>query len=95
MVNTIYLLSFVETSRKFIIAIINLRGVSTKLNKYKVKIVFCLLILHVYTDNFINNCNYKLLFRICLVYKVAPYIYLKFPVFYATLAFGHTYNEYT
>ena len=35
MVNTIYLLSFVETPRKFIIAIINLRGVSTKLNKYK------------------------------------------------------------
>ena len=34
MVNTIYLLSFVETPRKFIIAIINLRGVSTKLNKY-------------------------------------------------------------
>ena len=33
MVNTIYLLSFVETPRKFIIAIINLRGVSTKLNK--------------------------------------------------------------
>ena len=29
-----YLLSFVETPRKFIIAIINLRGVSTKLNKY-------------------------------------------------------------
>ena len=35
MVNTIYLLSFVDTPRKFIIAIINLRGVSTKLNKYK------------------------------------------------------------
>ena len=34
MVNTIYLLRFVETPRKFIIAIINLRGVSTKLNKY-------------------------------------------------------------
>ena len=34
MVNTIYLFSFVETPRKFIIAIINLRGVSTKLNKY-------------------------------------------------------------
>ena len=34
MLNTIYLLSFVETPRKFIIAIINLRGVSTKLNKY-------------------------------------------------------------
>ena len=33
MVNTIYLLSFAETPRKFIIAIINLRGVSTKLNK--------------------------------------------------------------
>ena len=30
----IFLLSFVETPRKFIIAIINLRGVSTKLNKY-------------------------------------------------------------
>ena len=30
----VYLLSFVETPRKFIIAIINLRGVSTKLNKY-------------------------------------------------------------
>ena len=30
---TIYLLSFVDTPRKFIIAI-NLRGVSTKLNKY-------------------------------------------------------------
>ena len=30
----IYLFSFVETPRKFIIAIINLRGVSTKLNKY-------------------------------------------------------------
>ena len=30
----LYLLSFVETPRKFIIAIINLRGVSTKLNKY-------------------------------------------------------------
>ena len=30
----IYLLSFVETPRKFIIAIINLRGVSTKVNKY-------------------------------------------------------------
>ena len=74
MVNTIYLLSFVETPRKFIIAelsirklgsssvliillciistdedpslwiessaIINLRGVSTKLNKYKVYSVF-------------------------------------------------------
>ena len=39
MVNTIYLLSFVETPRKFIIAIINLRGVSTKLNKYNVKTV--------------------------------------------------------
>ena len=59
MVNTIYLLSFVETPRKFIIAelssfiistdedpslriessaIINLRGVSTKLNKYKLSI---------------------------------------------------------
>ena len=37
MVNTIYLLSFVETPRKFIIAIINLRGVSTKLNKYACK----------------------------------------------------------
>ena len=34
MVNTMYLLSFVETPRKFIIAIMNLRGVSTKLNKY-------------------------------------------------------------
>ena len=34
MVNTIYLLSFVETPRKFINAIINLRGVSTKLNKH-------------------------------------------------------------
>ena len=33
MVNIIYLFSFVETPRKFIIAIINLRGVSTKLNK--------------------------------------------------------------
>ena len=33
-VNILYLLSFVETPRKFIIAIINLRGVSTKLNKY-------------------------------------------------------------
>ena len=31
-----YLLSVVETPRKFIIAIINLRGVSTKLNKYMV-----------------------------------------------------------
>ena len=30
----IYLLSFVETPRKFIIAMINLRGVFTKLNKY-------------------------------------------------------------
>ena len=30
----LYLLSFVETPRKFIIAMINLRGVSTKLNKY-------------------------------------------------------------
>ena len=30
----VYLLSFVETPRKFIIQIINLRGVSTKLNKY-------------------------------------------------------------
>ena len=36
MVNIIYLFSFVETSRKFIIAMINLRGVSTKLNQYKV-----------------------------------------------------------
>ena len=35
MVNTIYLFSSMETPRKFIIAIINLRGVSTKLNKYK------------------------------------------------------------
>ena len=34
MVNTTYLFSFVETPRKFIIAIINLRGVSTKLKKY-------------------------------------------------------------
>ena len=32
--SVIYLLSLVETPRKFIIAIINLRGVSTKLNKY-------------------------------------------------------------
>ena len=75
MVNTIYLLSFVDTPRKFIIAelsirklgsssvliiliigiistdedpslriessaIINLRGVSTKLNKYKTRIAF-------------------------------------------------------
>ena len=40
MVNTIYLLSFVETPRKFIIAIINLRGVSTKLNKYSECITF-------------------------------------------------------
>ena len=32
--NKIYLFSFVETLRKFIIAIINLRGASTKLNKY-------------------------------------------------------------
>ena len=60
MVNTIYLLSFVETPRKFIIAelssyyystdedpslriessaIINLRGVSTKLNKYRIYIL--------------------------------------------------------
>ena len=30
----LYLFSFVETPRKFIVAIINLRGVSTKLNKY-------------------------------------------------------------
>ena len=35
MVNTIYLLSFVET----LYAIINLRGVSTKLNKYNLFIV--------------------------------------------------------
>ena len=34
MVNIIYLFDFVETPRKFMIAIINLRGVSTKLNKY-------------------------------------------------------------
>ena len=40
MVNTIYLVSFVETPRKFIIAIINLRGVSTKLNKYSRILVF-------------------------------------------------------
>ena len=33
MVNTIYSFSFVEAPRKFIIAIINLRGASTKLNK--------------------------------------------------------------
>ena len=65
MVNTIYLLSFVETPRKFIIAelsirklgssiistdedpslriessaIINLRGVSTKLNKYVLQLL--------------------------------------------------------
>ena len=39
MVNTIYLFGFVETPRKFIIAIINLRGVSTKLNKYNWKSV--------------------------------------------------------
>ena len=53
MVNTIYLFSFVETPRKFIIvgtdedpslriessAIINLRGVSTKLNKYNMNLV--------------------------------------------------------
>ena len=32
--NTIYLFSFVETPRKFIIARINLRGVPTKLNKF-------------------------------------------------------------
>ena len=31
---TLYLLSFVETPRKFSIAILNLRGVSTKLNEY-------------------------------------------------------------
>ena len=35
MVNTIYLFSFVKTPRKLIInAIINLRGVFTKLNKH-------------------------------------------------------------
>ena len=34
MVNTIYLFSFAEALCKFIIAIINLRGVSIKLNKY-------------------------------------------------------------
>ena len=34
MVNTIYLFSFAETLCKFIIAIINLRGFSIKLNKY-------------------------------------------------------------
>ena len=33
-IHFLYLLSFVQTRRKFIIAIINLRGVSTKLNKY-------------------------------------------------------------
>ena len=47
MVNTIYLFSFVEIPRKFIIAIINLRGVSTKLNKYNVNLVF-----HVFQDGF-------------------------------------------
>ena len=40
MVNTIYLLSFVKTPRKFIIAIINLRGVSTKLNKYNDDVIY-------------------------------------------------------
>ena len=35
MVNTIYSFSFVETPRIIIVAIINLRGVSTKLNKYR------------------------------------------------------------
>ena len=43
MVNTIYLLSFVETPRKSEFAIINLRGVSTKLNKYNTYIVFIML----------------------------------------------------
>ena len=38
MVNTIYLLSFVETPRK--LQIINLRGVSTKLNKYNVLSIY-------------------------------------------------------
>ena len=33
-IKVLYLLSFVETPRKFIVAIINLRGVFTKLNKY-------------------------------------------------------------
>ena len=45
MVNTIYLLSFVETPRKFIIAIINLRGVSTKLNKYIIIIIIIIVII--------------------------------------------------
>ena len=49
----VYLLSFVETPCKFTIAIINLRGVSTKLNKY---IVFTMqtykkLILQVFTTD--------------------------------------------
>ena len=39
MVNIIYLFSFVETPRKFIIVIINLRGVSTKLNKYSFTVI--------------------------------------------------------
>ena len=62
MVNTIYLLSFVETPRKFIIAIINLRGVSTKLNKYIAYICnhvcLCILLL---LDKFLNCKSFRLI----------------------------------
>ena len=47
MVNTIYLLSFVETPRKLII---NLRGVSTKLNK-DTKVNLVIITLHTRTIN--------------------------------------------
>ena len=88
MVNTIYLLSFVETPRKFIIAelsirklgsssvqyynstdedpslriessaIINLRGVSTKLNKYNYDL-FTRFIHTIYYDLYVHMLKYR------------------------------------
>lgn len=38
----------------------------------------------------IINCSLEF-----ILFKVAAYIYLEFPVFYVTFAFGQIYNEYT
>ena len=72
----IYLFNFVKTPRKFIIAIINLRGVSTKLNKYIVftmqtykKLIqnlqilqdYILRILQHFVTKFCNFANFKVL----------------------------------
>ena len=87
MANTIYLFSFVETPRKFIIAelkelnedpslriessaIINLRGVSTKLNKYILYLIQCTMCeqtFYVRTD----MCNtVSLTFKLTIAYHI-------------------------